>query len=170
MYVENVKVDFYDFLTGKVSFVVMRYIFSKLINVLFQRILLLVHYDIDGICACKILQNLLQYKDILYTLSVVRGVEDLKGAYQENCNDVKYFVFINCGGTVNIVDLFEPADDAVFFIVDSHRPTHLDNIYSDGQVRLLWTPEEDADVPEFNTVYRDDVSSHDMIGVLVQKM
>jgi cell division control protein 45 len=137
MYVENVKNDFYEFLSGK-------------------RILLMVHYDIDGICACKILQNLLRYKEILYTLSVIRGVEDLKLAYQENSNDVKYFVLINCGGTINIVDLLEPEDDAIFFIIDSHRPTHLDNIYSDGQVRLLWSPDEDAEVPEFHTVYRED--------------
>lgn len=117
----------------------------------------MVHYDIDSICTCKILQSLLKYKEILYTLSVIRGIEDLKLAYRENCSDVKYFVLINCGGTVNLIDLFEPEEDAVFFIIDSHRPTHLDNIYSDGQVRLLWTPEEDSEVPEFHSVYRDDV-------------
>ncbi|EFA05648.1 cell division control protein 45 homolog [Tribolium castaneum] len=137
MYVENLKLDFYEFLTGK-------------------RILLMVHYDIDSICACKILQNLLKYKEILYTLAVIRGVEDLKRSYRENSNDVKYFVLINCGGTVNLVDLFEPEEDAIFFIIDSHRPTHLDNIYSDGQVRLLWTSEEDLEVPDFHAVYRDD--------------
>ncbi|RZB40478.1 cell division control protein 45 -like [Asbolus verrucosus] len=142
MYVENLKNDFYEFLSGK-------------------RILLMVHYDIDSICACKILQNLLKYKEILYTLSVIRGIDDLKTAFQENCNDVKYFVLINCGGTINLVDLFEPEDDVIFFILDSHRPTHLDNIYSDGQVRLLWSPEEDSEVPEFNSVYREDSDEED---------
>ncbi|XP_044260178.1 cell division control protein 45 homolog [Tribolium madens] len=137
MYVEDLKHDFYEFLTGK-------------------RILLMVHYDIDSICACKILQNLLKYKEILYTLTVIRGVEDLKRSYRENSTDVKYFVLINCGGTVNLVDLFEPEEDAIFFIIDSHRPTHLDNIFSDGQVRLLWTPEEDSEVPDFHSVYRDE--------------
>ncbi|XP_063927342.1 cell division control protein 45 homolog [Zophobas morio] len=137
MYVEDLKNEFYEFLTGK-------------------RILLLVHYDIDSICALKILQSILKHKEVRYTLCVVRGVEDLKRSHQEHCADVKYFVLINCGGTVNLVDVLEPADDAVFFVIDAHRPTHLDNIFSDGQVRLLWGPNEDAEVPEFQAVYRDD--------------
>ncbi|XP_023015206.1 cell division cycle protein 45 [Leptinotarsa decemlineata] len=137
MYVDDIKKDFYEFLSGK-------------------RIFLLIHYDIDSICSCKILQYLLRYKHILYTLSVVRGIEDLKSAYKENCNDVKYFILINCGGTIDIVEELEAEDDVTFFILDSHRPIDLCNIYSNGQVRLLSTPEEDSAVPEFHDIFKEE--------------
>ncbi|CAH1118663.1 unnamed protein product [Phaedon cochleariae] len=142
MYVDDIKQDFYEFLSGK-------------------RIFLIIHYDIDSICACKILQSLLRYKHILYTLSVVRGIEDLKTAYRENCNDVKYFVLINCGGTVDIVEELEAEEDITFFILDSHRPTDLCNIYSNGQVRLLSTAEEDVAVPDFHDVFKEESDEED---------
>ncbi|KAJ8956232.1 hypothetical protein NQ318_014963 [Aromia moschata] len=137
MYVDDLKSDFYEFLTGK-------------------RIFLMIHYDIDSICTCKILQSLLKYKHILYTLAVVRSAEDLKRAYRENCNDVKYFILINCGGTIDIVEEVEAEEDVTFFILDSHRPIDLCNIYSNGQVRLLSSPEEDALVPDFHDVFREE--------------
>lgn len=117
---------------------------------------MVINYDIDGICTCKILQSLFKYNHILYTLVVIQGINDLKTAYNENCEDVKYFVFINCAGTIDIVDTLEPEEDVVFFVLDSHRPTDLCNIYSNGQIRLLWQSEEDVDVPEFNDIFRED--------------
>ncbi|XP_018560967.1 cell division control protein 45 homolog [Anoplophora glabripennis] len=137
MYIEDLKTDFYEFLTGK-------------------RIFLMIHYDIDSICTCKILQSLLKYKHILYTLAVIRGIEDLKTAYRENCNDVKYFILINCGGTIDIVEELEAEDDVIFFILDSHKPTDLCNIYSITQVRLLMSPEDDSLVPDFHDVFREE--------------
>ncbi|XP_017780562.1 PREDICTED: cell division control protein 45 homolog [Nicrophorus vespilloides] len=142
MYVEDLKKDFYEFLAGK-------------------RIFLMVNYDIDSICACKILQSLLKYKHVVYTLVVVKGIEDLKTAFNENCEDVKYFIMINCGGTIDIVDLLEPEDEITFYILDSHRPTDLCNIYSNGQIRLLWNPEDDCEVPDFHSVFREDESDED---------
>ncbi|KAJ8984145.1 hypothetical protein NQ317_017796 [Molorchus minor] len=142
MYVENLKNDFYEFLIGK-------------------RIFLMVHYDIDSICTCKILQSLLKYKHILYTLAVVRGLDDLKSSYHENSNDVKYFVLINCGGTIDIVEELEAEDDITFFILDSHRPIDLCNVYSNGQVRLLSSPEDDVLVPEFHDIFREESDESD---------
>jgi cell division control protein 45 len=43
-------------------------------------------------------------------------------------------ILINCGGTQDIVELLEPQPEVVFFIVDSHRPTDVCNIYSESQV------------------------------------
>lgn len=142
MYVDDIKKDFYEFLAEK-------------------RIFLMVHYDIDSICACKILQSLLKHSNILYTLALVQGKDNLKRIFVENCEDVKYFVFINCGGTIDIVEELEPDEDIVFFILDSHRPIDLCNIYSTSQVRLLNKPEEDALVPEFNDIFRDESDSED---------
>ncbi|KAF7283659.1 cell division cycle protein 45 isoform X2 [Rhynchophorus ferrugineus] len=137
MYVEDFKADFYEFLAGK-------------------RVFLMVHYDIDSICACKILQSLLRYRNILYTVAVVQGLEDLRRAYNENYEDVKYFVLINCGGTIDIVEDLDPQEDIVFFILDSHRPIDVCNIYSTEQIRLLTGPEEDVSVPEFSDLFKSD--------------
>lgn len=118
----------------------------------------MIHYDIDSICTCKILQSLLKYKHILYTLAIIGGIDDLKTAYRENCNDVKYFILINCGGTIDIVEELEAEDDVTFFILDSHRPTDLCNIYSIRQVRLLSSPDDDALVPDFHDIFREEVT------------
>lgn len=142
MYVDDLKNDFYGFLAGK-------------------RIFLMVHYDIDSICCCKILQSLLRHNHILYSLAVVRGIEDFKASFQENCEDVKYFILINCGGTIDIVEALEPEEDIIFFVLDSHRPIDLCNIYSNEQVRLLSSPEEDAGVPSFDDIFREDSDNED---------
>jgi len=47
---------------------------------------------------------------------------------------IHYVVFINCAGTHDIVELLSPEEQHVFFIIDSHRPTDLCNIYSSSQV------------------------------------
>lgn len=47
---------------------------------------------------------------------------------------MKHVVLINCGGTLDIIELLEPDEDIIFFIVDSHRPTDICNIYSSSQV------------------------------------
>ncbi|GJQ85966.1 CDC45L [Trypoxylus dichotomus] len=121
MYVEDVKNDFYEFLAGK-------------------RIFLIVNYDIDGICSCKILQNLLKHRHTLYSLGVVDGIQDLKRTYSEN------------------FDLLEPEEDVILFVLDSHRPLDLCNIYSNGQIRLLANLEEDQQIPEFHDIFREDES------------
>lgn len=65
-------------------------------------------------------------------------------------------IMVNCGGTIDIVELLEPAEDIVFFIIDSHRPYDLPNIYSESQVRILHKPSPDDDIPEYNDIYKDD--------------
>lgn len=130
----------------------------------------MVHYDIDSICCCKILQSLLRHNHILYSLAVVRGIEDFKASFQENCEDVKYFILINCGGTIDIVEALEPEEDIIFFVLDSHRPIDLCNIYSNEQVRLLSSPEEDAGVPSFDDIFREDVSNDSKKKTLFEKI
>lgn len=63
---------------------------------------------------------------------------------------------INCGGTLDLVDLLRPDESVVFFILDSHRPYDLCNIYSESQIRILGKPDEDNEIPEYNDIFRDD--------------
>lgn len=96
--------------------------------------MLLVNFDVDAICACKILQSLLKCDNVSYTVAAVNGIESLNRSYQEHAEDTKCVVLINCGGTIDIVELLQPPEDVVFFILDSHKPTDVCNIYSNGQV------------------------------------
>ncbi|XP_013143374.1 PREDICTED: cell division control protein 45 homolog isoform X2 [Papilio polytes] len=136
MFIEDIRNDFYNVLLG-------------------NRVLLLVHYDVDAICACKILQGLFKCDNISYTLVPVGGISELKTAYEENNEEIKYVVLINCGGTIDLVDILQPDEEVVFFVLDSHKPTDICNVYSDGQVRLVYKDDEE-NIPNFDDIFRDD--------------
>lgn len=146
MYVTDLRKDFFDVIKSH------------------ERVLVVANFDVDSVCAVKILQWLLKCDHVTYTLVPVRGKTDLIEAFKDNVgnsNDtdggttVKYVVMINCGGTFDIVDFFDPPEDVVIFVADSHRPTDVCNIYSDEQVRLLMKPDEDEDVPEYDDIFKD---------------
>ncbi|KAI4486866.1 hypothetical protein M0802_012266 [Mischocyttarus mexicanus] len=124
-----------------------------------DRCLLLVNYDIDAICTCRILQQLLKNDNILYTLVPVQGIQDMVHAIKENCEEVKNIIMINCGGTIDLVELLQPPESVIFYIIDSHRPYDLCNIYSDYQICILGKPDPEEDIPEYNDVFRDDSSA-----------
>lgn len=145
MYVEDLKKDFYNVLIGK-------------------RILLLVNHDIDAICACKILQCLFRYDSIIYTLVPVQGITDLQNAYEENSEEIKYVVLVNCGGTIDIVEALQPKEDVVFFVIDSHKPTDVCNVYNNGQIRLLSKAEDDEGIPDFEEIFQDESEEEDEDG------
>ena len=71
---------------------------------------------------------------------------------------VKSVVLINCGGTLNLLELLQPEDESVaFFIVDSRRPFELDNVYNQDQVNIVLREGETLEVPEFDDIYASDV-------------
>lgn len=115
MFVQDMKTDFYTALVGK-------------------RVLVIVNYDIDGICASKILQALFKYDHMVYSVVPIMGRSGLQRAFAENKDDVKLVLLINCGGCIDIVEVLQPDEDVVFFVCDSHRPMDVCNIYSDSQV------------------------------------
>ena len=136
MYVRDLRKDFFDIIVH-------------------NRVLVLANFDVDSICAVKILLWLLRCDHVVYKLVPIRGKSDLIQAWQDNvgtvdgsdpestANGVKYVVMINCGGTLDVVEFLQPPDDVTVFIADSHRPTDVCNIYSDGQIQLLMKQEED---------------------------
>ncbi|EZA48863.1 Cell division control protein 45-like protein [Ooceraea biroi] len=137
MFVTNLEKDFYSVLQK-------------------SRSLLLVNFDVDAICACRILQQLFRNDHMIYTLVPVRGIQDMINAFEENCEEIKHVIMINCGGTLDLVELLCPHESIVFFILDSHRPYDLCNIYSESQIRILGKPDEDNEIPEYNDIFRDD--------------
>lgn len=115
MFISDLKKEFYNRLLGK-------------------RILVIVNYDVDAICASKILQALLKYDHIVYTVVPVLGVAGVRRAFNAHREHVKNVLLINCGGSLDIVALLLPSDDCTIYICDVHRPYDVCNIYSDRQV------------------------------------
>uniref|UniRef100_A0A8V1A1V3 Cell division cycle 45 n=1 Tax=Gallus gallus TaxID=9031 RepID=A0A8V1A1V3_CHICK len=121
-----------------------------------QRVLLLVASDVDALCACKILQALFQCDHVQYTLVPVSGWQELETAFLEHKDQFKYFVFINCGANVDLLEILQPEEDTYFFVCDSHRPINVVNVYNETQVKLLVKQDDDLDVPAYDDIFRDE--------------
>ncbi|XP_055380499.1 cell division control protein 45 homolog [Condylostylus longicornis] len=136
MFIQDLRQEFYNVLMGK-------------------RILIIVNYDIDAICASKILQSLFKYDHMVYSMVPIMGIAGLKRAFEENREDVKYVILINCGGCIDLVELLQPDEDVIFFVCDSHRPLDVCNIYSDRQVCMLTSQNPEEKIPEFDSIFRE---------------
>uniref|UniRef100_G1MRB6 Cell division cycle 45 n=1 Tax=Meleagris gallopavo TaxID=9103 RepID=G1MRB6_MELGA len=119
-------------------------------------ILLLVASDVDALCACKILQALFQCDHVQYTLVPVSGWQELETAFLEHKDQFKYFVFINCGANVDLLEILQPEEDTYFFVCDSHRPINIVNVYNETQIKLLVKQDDDLDVPAYDDIFRDE--------------
>lgn len=121
MFVQDLRADFYELLIGK-------------------RVIVLANFDIDSLGASKILQSLFRNDQIIFTFVPVLGIKSLKRTFDDNKNDCSIFLFVNCGGCLDLVELLSPEDNILFFVCDSHRPLDLCNIYSDSQVSARGDP------------------------------
>lgn len=45
-----------------------------------------------------------------------------------------YFILINCGANIDLLDILQPDEDAIFFVCDTHRPVNIVNVYNSTQV------------------------------------
>ncbi|XP_077571242.1 cell division control protein 45 homolog [Stigmatopora nigra] len=129
-----------------------------------QRVALLVASDIDALCACKILQALFHCDQVQYTLVPVTGWQDLETAYLEHKNQFQYFVLINCGANVDLLQMLQPDDDSIIFICDTHRPVDVVNVYNDTQIKLLIKQDDDLAVPPYEDIFRDDEEEEEEEG------
>ncbi|GAB0096866.1 NADH dehydrogenase [Sergentomyia squamirostris] len=142
MFIDDIKNDFYRFLVGK-------------------RVLVIVNYDIDALCASRILQALFQNDHIVYSIVPIMGISGLQRTYSDHRGDTHNILLINCGGCIDVLETLEPEEDTTFFICDSHRPYDVCNIYNDGQIKILGKPSEDEGIPEFETIFRDSDTEDD---------
>ncbi|KAM8814500.1 cell division control protein 45 homolog isoform 2-T2 [Rhynchonycteris naso] len=121
-----------------------------------QRVLLFVASDVDALCACKILQALLQCDHVQYTLVPVSGWQELETAFLEHKEQFRYFILINCGANIDLLDVLQPDEDVVFFVCDTHRPVNVVNVYNDTQIKLLIKQDDDLEVPAYDDIFRDE--------------
>ncbi|CAG08578.1 unnamed protein product, partial [Tetraodon nigroviridis] len=137
MFVTDIKKEFYEVVAN-------------------QRVALLVASDIDALCACKILQALFHCDQVQYTLIPVAGWQDLGTAFLEHKEQFQYFVLINCGANVDLLEMLQPDEDTVFYICDTHRPVDVVNVYNDTQIKLLIRQDDDLGVPSYDDIFRDE--------------
>uniref|UniRef100_A0AAX7UFS2 CDC45 cell division cycle 45 homolog (S. cerevisiae) n=1 Tax=Astatotilapia calliptera TaxID=8154 RepID=A0AAX7UFS2_ASTCA len=137
MFIADIRKDFYEVVAN-------------------QRVVLLVAPDIDALCACKILQALFHCDQIQYTLVPVTGWQELGTAFLEHKEQFRYFVLINCGANVDLLEMLQPDDDSIFFICDTHRPVDVVNVYNDTQIKLLIKQDDDLSVPSYDDIFRDE--------------
>ncbi|KAM5190380.1 cell division control protein 45 homolog isoform 1-T1 [Callospermophilus lateralis] len=121
-----------------------------------QRVLLFVASDVDALCACKILQALFQCDHVQYTLVPVSGWQELETAFLEHKEQFRYFILINCGANVDLLDILQPDEDTIFFVCDTHRPVNVVNVYNDTQIKLLIKQDDDLEVPAYDDIFRDE--------------
>ncbi|XP_019482439.1 PREDICTED: cell division control protein 45 homolog isoform X1 [Hipposideros armiger] len=121
-----------------------------------QRVLLFVASDVDSLCACKILQALFQCDHVQYTLVPVSGWQELETAFLEHKEQFRYFILINCGANIDLLDILQPDEDAIFFVCDTHRPVNVVNVYNDPQIKLLIKQDDDLEIPAYDDIFRDE--------------
>ncbi|TPX39767.1 hypothetical protein SeMB42_g06256 [Synchytrium endobioticum] len=109
-------------------------------------VLVLAASDVDSLCACKILTTLFKADCIPHKVIPVAGYADLGRAnsnHVENHDELRSIVLLNCGGLVDLSEFFTLSDYAIVYLVDSHRPINLQNLF--GNPRIVVVKDEDAE-------------------------
>lgn len=67
---------------------------------------------------------------------------------------------INCGATLDIIDLLQPPEESIFYIIDSLRPLEVRNVYNGVQIKIICLQTElgieQGSVPEFEDIFDED--------------
>ncbi|KPP70518.1 CDC45-related protein-like, partial [Scleropages formosus] len=105
---------------------------------------------------CGCIQALFHCDQVQYTLVPVKGWQDLGTAFLEHKEQFRYFVLINCGANVDLLETLQPEEETIFFICDTHRPVDVVNVYNDTQIKLLIKQDDDLGVPSYDDIFRDD--------------
>lgn len=69
-------------------------------------------------------------------------------------------ILINCGATLDLIDLLQPAEDSIFYIIDSLRPLEVRNVYNGIQIKIICLQTElgieQKSVPEFEDIFDEE--------------
>eukprot|EP00069_Balaena_mysticetus_P018795 bmy_02449T0 len=87
-----------------------------------------------------------------------------KEFYEVVQSQFHYFILINCGANVDLLDILQPDEDTVFFVCDTHRPVNVVNVYNDAQVKLLIKQDDDLEVPAYDDIFRDEEEDKEHSG------
>lgn len=125
-----------------------------------KRVLVFVHLDVDALCAWKILQHLLHCEHILYTVIPINNKQVLEDAFVKHKQVSNHIILINCGATLDLVEVLQPAEDTVFYLIDSLRPLEVRNVYNGVQIKIIVLQNElgveQKLVPEFEDIFDEE--------------
>ncbi|CAL8114524.1 unnamed protein product [Orchesella dallaii] len=123
-----------------------------------HRLIIITNQDVDAVCTVKILTTLFKTEGIQYILLSCSGLTELKAKYDEYNSQSDRCLLINCGGTIDVLDLLgNPPREKLFFILDYHRPLNILNYYNTtGQVVIISVLESEENIPEFDEIFREE--------------
>lgn len=70
----------------------------------------------------------------------VAGYDDIVAAndlFIQGRNEIRSVVLIDCGATVDLGELLSVSSEMMIYLVDSHRPYNLCNIFGNSQLAVL---------------------------------
>ncbi|RWS04964.1 Cell division control protein 45-like protein [Dinothrombium tinctorium] len=135
MFVDDFRKEFYDNLVGK-------------------RVLLMVHHDVDALCAIRILLHLLEADNIQYSLVSIRNKEEFVKTFNAHQQSASNIVLINFGATFDVYDEIDCSEDKCIYIIDNHRPVDVHNVYR-PEVKLVMRAETCKNIPLYEDLFRD---------------
>nr|CAD2155299.1 unnamed protein product [Meloidogyne enterolobii] len=125
-----------------------------------DHILIIVNADVDALCATAILTHLFSCDEVTYTLIPVNSIEGLKSTIKIHGKQTKNIILMNCVGSNSLLD-FELPSNVNFWIIESRRPIHLDNIFNVDSIKVLTESSElpEWNVPDANSIYEQEEQS-----------
>ncbi|KAJ3113710.1 hypothetical protein HDU96_003039 [Phlyctochytrium bullatum] len=110
-------------------------------------VLIFVAADTDSLCALKILLKLLKSDCIPYLVAPVFGLDELTRAtvkHVANNNELRSIFMLNCGGILDLEEFFDLGEQAAVYVIDSHRPLHLRNLFGGDRIIVFDDGEADS--------------------------
>uniref|UniRef100_A0A914XTU9 Uncharacterized protein n=1 Tax=Panagrolaimus superbus TaxID=310955 RepID=A0A914XTU9_9BILA len=122
---------------------------------------IMVNVDVDALCALMILSNCFNMDDVQYTVVYVDSPASFDTRLRSFGDVGKNIILINCYGHLSFEEAELPGQHK-FFIIDSRRPFHLDNVFSNHISILTYSKEMTSwNLPKIEQVYMESDSSSD---------
>ena len=104
-------------------------------------VLFLAAPSVDSLCSLKILTTLLAAEFIPFKVEPVSSYGEVQRLNvelgREGYPGVSTIVLVECGATSDLSKLLTPPSRVQIFVLDSHRPIALENLYGNSQVLFL---------------------------------
>lgn len=109
-------------------------------------VMILAGPDVDALCSVSILTSLFKADYIPYSLTPIHGPADFTAL--DFAAEVKSLVLIQCGAASNLCKILALRPHMHVYVIDSHRPLHLANVYDTAQIFLMTGTDTDKEFPE----------------------
>lgn len=97
---------------------------------------------------------------ILYSVIPISNKQALEDAYTQHKQVANSIILINCGATLDLIEILQPPEETVFYLIDSLRPLEVRNVYNGVQIKIIVLQSELAIeqklVPEFEEIFDEE--------------